>query len=255
VEAFRISFRLAALIGLASSVMVVAAGDAQGRYLREVQPMAAAASEALWETSDPAPFTAVAIFDADGKNEVWSLKVPHALSMLYYLKPEGEVEGINDLQEDYAALYGPGNYIPPVPLVFWMFRIMVGLGFLMVALTLLALYIPMRKWPERWVRWLKWSTWIILLPYLANTSGWILTETGRQPWIVHGLLKTENAVSPNLTAGMVLASLLGFTLVYTILMVADIYLLRKYAVTGLSATDGEASAPAASGGIRDSQEN
>jgi len=231
-EAFQRSFRLAAVIGITATVMVVLSGDTQGRYLREVQPMAAAASEALWDTEDPASFSLVAIFDSTGRREIWSLRIPKALSLLYYLKPEGEVRGIHDLQAEYEATYGPGNYIPPVALDFWMFRIMVGVGFLMVALAAVALYLPLRKWPDKWTRRLRWMVWAIPLPYIANTSGWILTETARQPWIVTGLLRTENAVSPNLTTGLVLFSLVGFALLYAALMVADVYLLFKFAKAG-----------------------
>jgi cytochrome d ubiquinol oxidase subunit I len=238
VEAFRASFRLGAIIGLIATVLVIVAGDVQGRYLREVQPMAGAASEALWETSDPAPFSIVAIFDSTGKREVWSLRVPYVLSMLYYLKPEGEVDGIYDLQKEFEAKYGPGDYIPLVGLAFWTFRVMVGAGFLMVALAAYALYLPLRRWPEKWMRWLKWLVWAIALPYIANTTGWILTETGRQPWVVTGLLKTQDAMSPNLSAGMVLLSLTGFVLIYTVLMVVDAYLLTKYAKGGVSAQAG-----------------
>jgi cytochrome d ubiquinol oxidase subunit I len=233
-EAFQISLKLAAIIGVISTVMVGVIGHAQGIYLREVQPMAAAASEAHYETADPAPFKPVALFDATGKKEIWSLKIPYALSMLYYFKPSGRVEGITDIQAKYVALYGEGDYVPNVALDFWMFRIMVGLGFLMVALTCMAMYIVMKKYPEKLTRWLKWAPLLIILPYLANTSGWILTETARQPWIVHGLLKTVDAVSPNLTTGMVLVSLLGFTLIYAALMAVDVYLLQKFARAGLS---------------------
>jgi cytochrome d ubiquinol oxidase subunit I len=238
-EAFKKSFQFAAIIGLIAAIMVGVAGHFQGIYLREVQPMAAAASEALWDTANPAPFTVVGLFDTDARREVWSMKIPYGLSLLYYMKPEGEVEGINDIQEDYQARYGPGNYIPPVTLDYWMFRIMVGAGLLMIALGALALYLPWRKWPEKWTRRLKGLVWVIALPYIANTSGWILTETARQPWIVTGLLKTENAVSPNISAGMVLFSLITFALVYAMLMVADVYLLVKFAKAGLAAADSE----------------
>jgi cytochrome d ubiquinol oxidase subunit I len=155
--------------------------------------------------------------------------------MLYYLKPAGEVEGINDLQRDYEAIYGLGNYIPPVVLDFWMFRVMVGLGMLMIALGAYALYLPVRKWPEKWMRPLKWMIWVIALPYLANTAGWILTETARQPWIVTGLLLTRDAVSPNLSAGMVLTSLTSFSLLYLVLLVVDVHLLTTNAKAGPAA--------------------
>ena len=229
---FRRSFRLAAIIGLIAAVMVGVAGHVQGTYLHEVQPMAAAASEALWDTASPAPFTVVAIFDSTGKQEIWSLRIPKALSLLYYFNTEGEVRGINQIQVEYEALYGPGDYVPLVAISFWTFRIMVGLGLLLIALGALALFMTMRNWPARWTRWLKWMVWVIPIPYLANTAGWILTETGRQPWIVHGLLKTENAVSPTLGVGSILFSLLSFALIYALLMVVDVYLLVKYGKNG-----------------------
>jgi cytochrome d ubiquinol oxidase subunit I len=232
VDFFRRSFRLAAFIGLIAAVMVGVAGHVQGTYLLEVQPMAAAASEALWDTADPAPFSVVAIFDATGKQEIWSLKIPKALSLLYFFRTEGKVPGINQLQAEYEALYGPGDYVPLVALTFWTFRIMVGLGLLLIALGAYALYMAMRNWPAKWARWLKWVVWVIPLPYLANTAGWILTESGRQPWIVHGLLKTENAVSPALGVGAVLISLIGFVLIYAVLMAVDVYLLVKYGKAG-----------------------
>jgi len=229
---FRRSFRLAALIGLIAAVMVGVAGHVQGTYLHEVQPMAAAASEALWDTASPAPFTVVAIFDSTGKQEIWSLRIPKALSLLYFFRMEGEVRGINQIQVEYEAMYGPGDYVPLVALSFWTFRIMVGMGLLLIALGAFALYMTMRNWPAKWDRWLKWMVWVIPVPYLANTAGWILTETGRQPWVVHGLLKTENAVSPTLGVGSILFSLISFVLIYAVLMAVDVYLLVKYGKTG-----------------------
>jgi cytochrome d ubiquinol oxidase subunit I len=243
-EHFRKSFLLAGIIAILSTILVGVFGDLQGKYLREVQPMAAAASEALWETSDPAPFTIVALFNASGRQETWSLKVPYLLSFLYYTKPSGEVLGIDNLQKEYEIQYGPGNYVPLVALTFWMFRIMVGVGLLMVAVAAYALFLPWKKWPDKWMGLLKWMVWVIPLPYLANTSGWILTESARQPWIVHGLLKTGNALSPNLTASMVTFSWIGFALTYAIFMVVDVYLLKTYAKTGLSADQAEAKVPA-----------
>lgn len=243
VEAFRTSFYLAAIVGLISSVAVGLVGHAQGVYLREVQPMAAAASEALWETADPAPFTVVAIFDSTGKKEVWGIHVPYLLSMLYYNVPSGKVDGINNIQAEYEALYGPGDYIPVVALPFWTFRIMVGLGLVMIAVASFAVYMRYKKWPEKLHRWLKWGPLMIALPYLANTAGWILTETGRQPWIVHGLLRTEHGGSPSLTGGMVLISLIGFALIYALLMGVDVYLLAKYARAGISSGGEGAASP------------
>jgi cytochrome d ubiquinol oxidase subunit I len=103
----------------------------------------------------------------------------------------------------------------------------------MIAIALIMLYITYRKKPFPNWKILKWFPLVILFPYLANTGGWLLTELGRQPWVVYGLMKTENAMSPTLSSGMVLTTLIGFTLLYGLLMVADIYLLIKFAKGGL----------------------
>jgi cytochrome d ubiquinol oxidase subunit I len=237
VEAFRKSFVLSALIGLLSTVAVGGAGHIQGVYLREVQPMAAAASEAHYETANPADFHLIAGIDQDGRKTTWSVTIPRALSFLYFFKWEGEVEGLNQVQARYEQLYGPGNYIPNIALTFWSFRVMVGVGLLMGLLSLGALVIAWKKYPEKWIERSGWLVWIILLPYLANTTGWVLTETGRQPWVVHGLMQTKDAVSPNLAPATVLTSLIGFVLIYAVLMVIDLYLLVKFAKKGLGAGD------------------
>jgi len=239
VEAFRKSFYLSALIGLISAVGVGFAGHAQGVYLRKVQPMAAAASEAHYETADPADFHVIAGIDQEGRRTTWSITIPKALSFLYFFRWEGEVEGLNQVQARYEELYGPGNYIPNIPIAFWSFRIMVGVGVLMVLLTAGALFIHWKKYPDKWIKRSGWLVWIILLPYLANTTGWILTETGRQPWVVHGLMLTKDAVSPILTPATVLISLIGFALIYAVLMAVDLFLLFKYAKQGLVAAEAD----------------
>lgn len=232
-EAFRKSFYLSALIGLIASVGVIVAGHTQGIYLREIQPMAAAASEAHYETADPAAFHVIAGIDQQNNTTTWSVTIPKALSFLYFFRFSGQVEGINNIQAQYEEQYGPGNYIPNVPIAFWTFRIMVGIGFLMVALTIGALFIAWKKYPEKWIKRSDWLVGIIILPYIANTTGWILTETGRQPWVVHGLMLTKNAVSTNVTPATVLISLIGFVVIYGVLMAIDLFLLLKYAKKGL----------------------
>jgi len=243
-EEFRYSFRLSAVVGLIATGMVIWAGDAQSKYVREVQPMAAAASEGLMNTADPAPFSVIAGFDSSGKKVVWSVDIPAGLSLLYFLRPSGVVEGINQLQAQYQSLYGPGDYSPLVALDYWTFRVMVGIGFLMIALTALALYLGYRKKPAGWPAAMRFSPWLILLPYIANTTGWILTETGRQPWIVHGLMKTGEGISPGLAPGFVLASLAVFALVYSVLLGIDVILLTRAARAGLSTEEIGSSPPA-----------
>jgi cytochrome d ubiquinol oxidase subunit I len=130
-----------------------------------------------------------------------------------------------------------------VVFTYWGFRLMVGAGFAMLALAAYALYHVMRGRVGPQIRWLGLFVFTIALPYIANTSGWVLTEMGRQPFIVYGLLKTDNAMSPGLTAGMVLFSLIGFALIYTALMGADVYLLTKFAKAGPAAAEAESVAP------------
>ena len=142
------------------------------------------------------------------------------------------LEFIKDLQAQYQKTYGPGNYIPPVAVSYWTFRLMVGAGFLMFFIVAYALLQIMRHKPLEQFKLFRYFPLVIALPYLANTCGWLMTELGRQPWVVYGLMKTSDAVSPILSTGTVLASLIGFVLIYGVLMVADVYLLVKYAKAG-----------------------
>jgi cytochrome d ubiquinol oxidase subunit I len=234
IELFRHSFQIAAIVGTISIVLVVLNGHSQAQHMVETQPMKMAAAEALWETEDPASFSILTIGNLSQTRSVFQIRLPRLLSLLAYNQLTGTVEGINNLQAQYQQTYGPGNYIPPVAVAYWSFRGMVGAGFLMVALAGYALFIVMGDMYEIRPRVLKLFMWAIALPYLANTAGWLLTELGRYPWVVFGLMKIENAVSPTVSAGSVLISLIGFTLVYGVLMVADIYLLAKYAKAGAS---------------------
>ncbi len=226
---FQRSFRLAAMAALIGAVMVGGIGHAQGQHMVRTQPMKMAAAEALWDTEKPAALSLISITDEANRKNLFAFRIPYALSILSCNRTDCAVEGLNDLQAKYEAQYGPGNYMPPVTVLFWAFRAMVGAGTLMVLLAALALYLKLRKNAKLPAWLLRALPFAIALPYLANSAGWILTEMGRQPWIVFGVLKTQDAVSPNVPAGMVLASLLGFTLLYAVLMVADVYLLAKYA--------------------------
>jgi cytochrome bd ubiquinol oxidase subunit I len=237
VDFFKRSFQLAAITGVIFSVFSAVIGHAQGQHMVQSQPMKMAAAEALWESEDPASFSLFAISDTENQRNIFAIRIPLLLSFLSYNRLEGEVKGINDLQAEFEAQYGPGDYVPPVIIPFWSFRIMVGAGTVMVLLGLFALFLLRPGIMER-IPWaLKVLTWALLLPYLANISGWLLTEVGRFPWVVYGLMKIEDAVSPRVTIGMLWASLLGYVLVYGLLILATIYLLMKYAKAGPSATD------------------
>jgi len=229
---FKVSFQMAAIIGMIALVSVGLAGHTQGQELVTNQPMKMASIEALWETEQPASFSIITIGDLTGKNLVWEWRVPKLLSFIACNNFDCEVRGVNDIQAEYEQQYGSGDYVPLMVITYWTFRLMFGAGIIMFLVALFALFLTFRNWPNKAMKWLKWIPLMIALPYIANSTGWILTETGRQPWIVQGLLKVEDAVSPNLGAGTILMSLIGFTVVYAALMVADLYLLTKYAKAG-----------------------
>jgi cytochrome d ubiquinol oxidase subunit I len=231
VDLFKRSFQMAALVGLVTSLSLFLAGHTMGQYMYETQPMKFASVEAHWETSQPAAFSIITIGDLSGKREVWSIRVPGVLSFLACNNFNCEVRGVYDIQKEYEQKYGPGDYIPLMVVTYWAFRFMMTIGFFMIAATAFFLYLSLKGKLEQ-SKWLKWMPAMISLPYIANMSGWILTEMGRQPWIVQGLLKVEDAVSPNLTVFDLWVSLIGYTVVYGTLAVAMVKLMKKYAVAG-----------------------
>jgi cytochrome bd ubiquinol oxidase subunit I len=235
-DLFRRSFQIAAIFGMIAIVLVILGGHSQAQHMVETQPMKMAAAEALYESEDPASFSLLTIGDLSQRREVFSIRLPAMLSMLAFNQLDGQVQGINDLQVEYQQVYGPGDYIPPVAIVYWTFRIMVGAGFLLLLLAFYALFLVMGETFDQRQFAVPVFIWAIGLPYLANSAGWILTEIGRAPWVVFGLMKIEDAVSPTVSPGMVLTSLLGFTLLYGVLMAADIFLLSKFARAGAGTT-------------------
>ncbi|HEX7557214.1 MAG TPA: cytochrome ubiquinol oxidase subunit I, partial [Leptolinea sp.] len=229
---FKKSFRLAAIFGMAAILLTVLEGDSQTKYMVRTQPMKIAAAEALWRSENPASFSMFTIGDEEAQEDVFAIRVPGVLSFLSFNEFSGEVKGIRNLQEEYEEIYGPGNYVPSVITAYWTFRGMVGAGILMVLLAFYALLLAFNRKPWAAKKILPLFPFFIALPYIANTTGWILTETGRQPWAVFGVLKTADSVSPNMTVGLVLTSLIIFTLLYGGLMAADVYLLVKFAKAG-----------------------
>lgn len=233
-ESFRRSFQLGAVIAVLSSFLILMNGHTQTQHMVEIQPMKMAAAEALWDTMDPASFSLFTIGDMENRKDVFAIRIPSLLSLLAYNQLSGKVMGMNDLQLEYENKYGPGEYIPPAVIPYWSFRIMVGAGMLMILLSLYAVFLMMGDLFERRTMALKLFGLAIVLPYLANTAGWILTEVGRFPWVVYGEVMLADGVSPSVTTGMVLFSLIGYVAVYGLLMVVTIYLLSKYARTGIS---------------------
>ena len=231
-DIFRRSFKIGLVFGLVSIILVTAVGHFQAQYLVKAQPMKIAAAEAHWETADPAAFAVVAVVDEKNQTNTFEIAIPRMLSFLSYNSFSGEVKGLKDLQAEVEAKYGPGNYIPPVTSVFWSFRIMVAAGAWLVLMAIVSLYLWKSGQLEAKPLALKALLWSIPVPYIANSTGWYLAEVGRQPWIVYGLQKVESAVSPSVSTGEILTTLIGFTLVYGILAVLDLYLLVKFIKQG-----------------------
>ncbi len=220
VDFFQKAFRWAAVYALIGSLAVIIVGDAHGKYLAQAQPMKISATEAVWNTEpDAADLVLVAWIDEERGGNDFELAIPKALSFMLYNRFSGAVQGLHELQEQETALYGPGNYIPPVTITFWSFRIMVGTGFLMLFLAFLALIRPRVKFLQKSTLFLKSLLPAMALPYIACTSGWILTESARQPWIVYGLQLVRDAVSPNVTVGTILFSLIVFLVVLVALTI------------------------------------
>src|SRR6056297_236198 len=237
VEVFSSSARTAVTLAVLASVAVAFVGHSQALHLTEAQPLKIAAAEALWETEEGAAMSLFAIGDVANRENIVDFGLPRGLSLLATNTLDGEVRGMNDIQAEYEELYGPGDYIPMVGVTYWTFRIMVGAGMVMIALALFGLLSSLRGRIARTdLRfnglWLKALPWAIALPFLANTSGWLLTEMGRQPWVVYGLLRTEDGVSPAVGAGSVWITLLGFTLIYGVLMVVTVGLVLRQVKAG-----------------------
>ena len=223
-HSWRLLARLGAWVSLIAGIAVAITGDHLGKVMTLVQPMKMAAAEALYTTESGAPFSIFALGGADGGEPFFSLDIPYLLSILATGDPTATVQGLNDLQAQYVEMYGPGNYIPWVPVAYWSFRLMIGIGMLVAAIAALVLWRTRRMRPldrsGRIGRVLLLSLPVLpLLPLAANTFGWIFTETARQPWLAFGLFFTADGVSPGLTEAEVLASLLGFGLLYGILAV------------------------------------
>lgn len=236
-DSYRQSLKYGVIYGFISAILVGMVGHSQMQHMVKIQPMKVAAAEAIWETEDPAGLSLFTIGNEAELRDVFSIRIPRLVSILAYNSLEGKIEGIKDLQAKYEKEYGPGNYIPPVAVSYWSFRFMVGAGMLMLFIAVYALIFVLKDRYDFKPWFAKLMLFSIALPYIGNTTGWLLAELGRQPWIVFGLMKTEDGVSLAVSSGEVLTSLLAFTLLYAALMVADIFLLKKYAVAGTVAAD------------------
>ncbi|WP_033217737.1 cytochrome ubiquinol oxidase subunit I [Kitasatospora phosalacinea] len=257
--AMRTSLRVGLAIAAVAGLGVAISGDTLGKVMFEQQPMKMAAAEALWDTQAPAPFSVFAVGDvSEGRNSV-ELEVPGILSFLAHSDFSSSVPGINDTAAAEAAQHGgqPDDYIPDIFVTYWGFRLMIGFGMTSFAAALIGLWTTRRRFwlaPEHrtaedeppklmltrkremsvfFTRW-SWRIGILTMgfPLLANSFGWIFTEMGRQPWVVFGLMRTSDAVSPNVTVGTQVVGLATLTALYAVLAVIEVGLLAKYAAAG-----------------------
>jgi cytochrome d ubiquinol oxidase subunit I len=230
VELFELTARLAILVLIPVTAVNLVWGSEFGVFTTDVQPMKIAATEALWDTEQPAAFSLFQIggFSVSDQTPSFAIEVPRLLSFLSTNSFNGEVVGINQLQAQYEQQFGPGNYIPSIPLTYWAMRIMAYLGTLSLGLALWGGWL-LRKGRLTTATWFHKAALVgIALPFVSALAGWVLTEAGRQPWVVWGLLKTEDAVS-NLPTSSVVISLSAFMLLYLGLAIADFVLMRHYA--------------------------
>ncbi len=256
VSAFRFAAKFGAWVLIIAGFGTVITGDLQGKVMYDVQPMKMAAAEAAFETEggngETASFSILTIGSLDGTREIFSIKVPFVLSFLATGDFFGQVKGINPLREAYeqGELINPENrleqeiqgvlereginFVPNVPVAYWTFRLMMGLGMLAMAIGAYMLW-TLRKGnlPKDTKLWSLLMLAAPLAPLFANSFGWIFTETGRQPWLVTGVLPTATGVSPGVTATEVLISMILFTLVYGGLAVLEVGLMIRFVKKGL----------------------
>lgn len=231
------TFKLGAVVGLIGAMGSSGTGHMQAQSLSTLQPMKLAAMEAVYETADPAGLSLLSIVDEKNRKELFEFKVPTLLSFLVYSQPYGVIQGMNSIQAEYEQKYGPGNYIPPVTISYWMFRAMVGTGMGMIGLAglvLLFLFVLKKPLPKVLLLLLPWA---IALPYIGNSTGWILAEVGRQPWIVQGVMRLDQAVSPSVGVISLWISLVVFTLLYAVLILTTLKLFHHHTVAGITAND------------------
>jgi cytochrome d ubiquinol oxidase subunit I len=237
--AFRTAAKAGAWVLVVSGLLVAITGDAQARVMTAQQPMKMAAAEALYETSQPASFSILTIGSLDGSEEIFSIRIPYLLSFLATGDFNGEVEGINNLQAQYEQTFGPGDYTPNIPVAYWTFRLMIGVGMLAALAAAWFLWSMRRgRLPSRGAVTI--AVLLPLLPLAANSLGWLFTEMGRQPWIVWGLMTTPLGVSPSTSALEVALTLVGFTVLYGILAVVEVGLLLRRIRAGLPDADATA---------------
>lgn len=210
------------LLFLAPAQAVV--GDFHGLNTLEHQPTKVAAMEGHWETSTNVPLLLFAIPDQEAQANRFAIGIPNLASIILTHSPDGEVPGISEAAPDEQ---------PPVIIVFWAFRVMVGIGLLMIAVAFTGLILRRNGRVYHSRLFLKALTGMIALPFMAVLAGWIVTESGRAPWLVYGMMTHAEGVTPSLTGGMALFTLIGYMLVYGVVFYAGIYYLTRVVRNGM----------------------
>jgi cytochrome d ubiquinol oxidase subunit I len=248
-EVFTRSARIALIVLVPAMLFTLLVGDELGVIEGKYQPMKIAAAEAQWTTCQPCSFS---LFQIGGGNNdetpTQIIEIPHLLSLLATNHWNGQVVGMNELQAQYSKQYGPGNYVPNVFIQYWSMRVMAYLGALVLLISLWGLWLIRRKKLERSRIFLWVVIWSAVLPFAMNTAGWLLTESGRQPWIVQGIMLTKNGISPTVSVTWLWISLIAFILLYGTLGTVDLILMLRYSRRPLeperTETDPHAAVPA-----------
>ncbi|WP_396644043.1 cytochrome ubiquinol oxidase subunit I [Microbacterium sp.] len=242
VEMMRTPLRFGLWSTLVSFALVAIAGDQLSLVMVATQPMKMAAAEATFNTvcGADASFSIFTLGTPDGTSELFSIRVPFLLSILSTHSLDGCVEGINDLNTMYTQEMFPqfadqvdGNFAPVLWVTYWAFRWMIALGGLAALISVVGLWVTRKNAPRPVAPWMwRVAIWAAPLPLLGSLVGWVFTEMGRQPWIVFGLMLTEDGVSPSVPGWSVLISLVAFTAIYATLAVVEFGLIKKYAQKG-----------------------
>jgi cytochrome bd ubiquinol oxidase subunit I len=233
VELFRKAAALALIVAVPVTLINLPFGSRFGIAVTDAQGMKIAASEALWHTEQPASFSLFQIggFSKDDQDPSVDIEIPKLLSYLATGSFNGKVDGLLPLQKREERKYGAGtNYMPSVEVCYWAMRTMAYIGTILAAVAVLGAIFYRRRKLEQ-MRWFLWTAMVAMfLPFIAAAAGWVLTEMGRQPWIVQDLLKTSEANSPNVSTAWIGTSLGVFVALYIALGIVDFVLMRRYAL-------------------------
>ena len=248
-DVFMIPARLSLFVLVPAILLTMLVGDELGVIEARYQPMKIAAAEAQWTTCQPCSFS---LFQIGGGNNDQTpteiIAIPHLLSLLATNHWNGQVQGLTPLNNQYNQQFGPGYYVPDVFIQYWGMRVMAYLALIVTLVGLWGLILARRKRLATSRLFLWCATWVVVLPFLMNTAGWLLTESGRQPWIVQGIMLTKNGLSPSVSTTWLVISLTVFVVLYGTLGTVDLLLMLRYSRKQLepppAQEDADASVPA-----------